>query len=66
MNDIAALQRLDRLIWGMIASTAANVLAAPIVSDFYIEWSSFAARLLASVALVAAGWIPRLAEGPVT
>src|SRR5437667_8712978 len=70
ITDAAAPRRLDRLIWAMVAAVAAIVLAAPAVSGFYIEWPSFAAPVLAALALSAAAWFyrsrrsdPRLASG---
>src|SRR5712691_7271024 len=70
MNDLAALRRLDRLIWTIVAIVAAIVLSAPVVSDFHIDWPSFAGPALAFLALVAGAWFyrdrrsdPRLASG---
>jgi len=70
MNDAAAVQRLDHLIWGLVAMVAAIILAAPFVSNFYIEWNAFAPPIGACLALAAAGWFytrwrpdPRLASG---
>ncbi len=69
-GEALALRRLDRLIWAMVALVAAIVMAAPLASNFYIEWRAFAAPALASAALVAASvfyryWRsdPRLASG---
>jgi membrane-associated phospholipid phosphatase len=69
-GEATALNRLDRLIWAMVAAVALIVLAAPLVSDFRIEWRAFAAPALACAALLAAGWFyrhwrtdPRLASG---
>ena len=59
ITDAAALRRLDRLIWAMVAAVAAIVLAAPVVSGFYIEWPSFAAPVLVALALSAAAWFYR-------
>jgi membrane-associated phospholipid phosphatase len=52
----AAAQRLDHLIWTLVAMVAAIVVAAPSVSNFYIEWPQFAAPISACLALAAAGW----------
>jgi membrane-associated phospholipid phosphatase len=69
-SDAAAAQQLDHLIWGLVAMAAAVILAAPLVSNFYIVWEAFAAPILACLALAAAGWFytrwrpdPRLASG---
>jgi hypothetical protein len=56
MNETAAAGRLDRLIWTIIAIVAAIVLSAPVVSNFYVDWTAFGAPLLACLTLVAAGW----------
>jgi membrane-associated phospholipid phosphatase len=68
--DALVLRRLDRLIWAMVAVVAAIVLAATAVSDFRIEWRTFAAPALACAVLVGGGWFyrrwrsdPRLASG---
>src|SRR5215813_10765389 len=70
MNEAAAAQRLDHLIWTLVAMVAAIVGAAPFMSDFYIVWEAFAPPIGASLALAAAGWFytrrrpdPRLASG---
>src|ERR1700728_2275320 len=52
-------QRLDRLIWAMIAAVAAIVLAAPLLSSFSIKWSTFVSPLLASAVLAAVAWFYR-------
>jgi hypothetical protein len=69
-GDAHALRRLDRLIWGLVAAVAAIVLAAPLVSSFWIEWPAFVAPVLACVLLAAGSWFyrrfrtdPRLASG---
>jgi membrane-associated phospholipid phosphatase len=68
--DALALRRLDRLIWTVIALVAMIVLVAPAVSNFRIEWRTFAAPGLACIVLVSLGWFyrrwrsdPRLASG---
>ncbi|MGH6770604.1 MAG: phosphatase PAP2 family protein [Xanthobacteraceae bacterium] len=69
-SDVAALRRLDHLIWTMIAAVAAIVLAAPLVSSFHIVWPSFGAPVAACLLLVAGAWFygnwrhdPKLASG---
>src|SRR5437660_3557548 len=59
ITDTAALRRLDRLIWAMVAAVAAVVLAAPAVSDFHIAWPTFAAPALGALALAAVAWFYR-------
>lgn len=54
--DVAAIRRLDHLIWTLIAAVAAIVLAAPFVSGFYIAWPSFGAPIVACSLLMAAAW----------
>jgi hypothetical protein len=51
----SAIRRLDRLLWGAIALTAAMVLAAPLVSKFRVAWPTFAAPALTCALLLAAG-----------
>jgi hypothetical protein len=70
MNEIAIVRRLDRLIWVLVASVAAIGLAAPVASNFRIEWGTFATPALACTFLAALGWFygrwrtePRLASG---
>src|SRR4029079_18261186 len=46
-GDARALARLDRLIWTLVATVAAIVLAAPLVSSFYVAWPAFVAPALA-------------------
>jgi hypothetical protein len=65
-----ALRSLDRLIWGSVAAVAAAVLAATLLSDFRLAWSTFAAPALACAILVTGGHFystwrpdPRLASG---
>jgi membrane-associated phospholipid phosphatase len=59
MTESPALRRLDRLIWALIASVAAIVLASPLVSSFFVEWKTFAAPLLAGLTLAGAAWVYR-------
>jgi hypothetical protein len=68
--DAPALRRLDRLIWVLLATIAAIVLAAPAVSDFRIVWHAFIVPAAACAALIAGSWFyrhwrtdPRLASG---
>ena len=70
MNAAVTAQRLDHLIWGIVATVAAIILAAPLVSLFTIEWLTFAAPAGACLVLAAAGFFyarvrpdPRLASG---
>src|SRR5262244_167128 len=70
MNDGVAAQRLDHLIWRIVATVAAIILAAPLVSTFTIEWLTFAAPAGACLVLAAVGFFygrvrpdPRLAAG---
>jgi hypothetical protein len=70
MNEIAVIRRLDRLIWGMVAAVAAIVLAASLVSNFYIVWPAFAVPAATCLALSAGSLFyrrwrndPRLASG---
>lgn len=70
MTESPALRHLDHLIWGLIAAVTAIVLASPLVSGFFIEWKTFAAPLLAVLALTGAACFyrrwrpdPRLASG---
>jgi hypothetical protein len=53
MNDLAAVRRLDRLIWTVLAAVAALVLCAPLVSSFVICWQTFTAPIGASAILLA-------------
>jgi hypothetical protein len=68
--DPDALRRLDRMIWVLVGAVAAIILAAPLVSGFYLEWRAFAAPALATAALSAGAWFyrtrrrdPKLASG---
>jgi membrane-associated phospholipid phosphatase len=55
-SNEAALRRLDRLIWALVAGVAAVVLIAPLVSRFHIVWRTFAPPVSASLVLIALGW----------
>jgi membrane-associated phospholipid phosphatase len=68
--DPDALRRLDRTIWALVAIGAAIVLAAPLVSRFYLQWRAFAPPALATAGLCAGAWFyrnrrrdPKLASG---
>jgi membrane-associated phospholipid phosphatase len=68
--DALALRRLDHLIWAVIALVGAVVLVAPAISNFRIEWRTFAAPGLACLVLASLGWFyrrwrsdPRLSSG---
>jgi hypothetical protein len=50
-----ALNRLDRIIWAMVAIVAIIVLASPLMSDFRIAWKTFAAPAVACAVLAALG-----------
>lgn len=70
MTENAAERRLDHLIWTVVAIVAVIVLAAPFVSNFYIDERSFAGPAGACLALTAAAWFyrrcrhdPRLCSG---
>ena len=65
-----ALRILDRLIWGTVAAVTAAILAAPLIGNFRIAWSTFMAPALACAILVMGGCFysrwridPRLASG---
>jgi hypothetical protein len=65
-----ALRILDRLIWGTVAAVTAAVLAAALMGNFRIAWSTFMAPALACAILVMGGCFysrwrsdPRLASG---
>ncbi len=69
-HQVRTLHRLDRLIWGIVATVAIIVFAAPLLNDFRIAWRTFATPTLACALLLAAGsfyrrWRPdaRLASG---
>src|SRR6202162_1657245 len=53
MSDFAAARRLDRLIWALLATVAAIVLVAPLVSNFSIDCTTLAAPVAASALLLA-------------
>jgi membrane-associated phospholipid phosphatase len=53
-HELAALRRLDRLIWGLVAATGLAVAAACLLGDFRIGWRTFVAPGLACAVLLAA------------
>lgn len=57
--DPNILRRLDRLIWALMAMVAVVLLAAPLVSSFYIEWRSFAPPATVGLALCGLAWFYR-------
>jgi membrane-associated phospholipid phosphatase len=57
--EASVLRRLDRLTWATVALVAAIVLAATAVSDFRIEWRTFAAPALVCAVLAGTGWFYR-------
>jgi hypothetical protein len=59
MSDIARLPQADRLIWTAIAAVAAIVLAATLVSEFRIDWWSFALPAATTPLLAAGSWFYR-------
>jgi membrane-associated phospholipid phosphatase len=59
LPDAAALRRLDRLIWILVAAVAAMVLAAPLLSGFYIDWPTFAAPFGTVLTLCGGAWFYR-------
>jgi hypothetical protein len=68
--DPSTLHRLDRMIWALVGIMAAIVLAAPLVSSFYLEWRAFAPPAMATAGLCAGAWFyrnrrrdPKLASG---
>lgn len=52
-------RRLDHVIWMLVAASAVTVLAAPMLSAFYIDWPTFAAPVAASLALAFGAWFYR-------
>ena len=68
-DDWVVLSRLGRLSWALVAIIAAVVISAPGVSEFSIQWRTFAMPALACSLMQAAGWFywyrredPRLAS----
>ena len=59
MSGTTRLAQADRLIWAAIAAVAAIVFAAPLVSDFRIDWWSFAPPAATTPLLAAAAWFYR-------
>jgi membrane-associated phospholipid phosphatase len=51
--EAVTLRRLDRLIWAVVAAVAMMVLAAPILTRFYIAWRTFAAPAAVCLVLMA-------------
>jgi hypothetical protein len=58
-GEALKLRRLDRLIWALVALTAACVLAAPYVSRFRIAWDTFLGPGIACAILIAGGFVYR-------
>src|SRR5262249_34222292 len=56
ISDVAALRRLDTMIWLVITVVATIVFLSPVVSDFRIAWSSFVSASAASIILMALSW----------
>lgn len=53
-HELAALRRLDRLIWGLVAVTGLVVAAACLLGDFRVGWRSFLTPGLACATLLTA------------
>jgi hypothetical protein len=58
-SEASKLRRIDDLIWAIVAAVAAMVLAAPLASTFFLNWTSFAAPVGACFALVAGSIVYR-------
>jgi hypothetical protein len=58
-DEHAATHGLDQLIWMTVAAVAAIVLMAPAVSDFRLNWSSFALPTATCAALLGGSWFYR-------
>lgn len=58
-GEALALRRLDRLIWALVALTAAIVLTAPRLSTFRIAWETFLGPGLACALLIAGSAVYR-------
>jgi hypothetical protein len=53
--NLEAINRLDRVIWALVAIVALIVLASSLLSDFRIAWNTFAAPAAACAVLFALG-----------
>src|SRR5215207_1755035 len=69
-REDAVERGLEHLLWNIIAVVAAVVLAALLVSNFYLDLTSFAAPIGACLALTTGSWFyrrwrpdPRVAAG---
>ena len=58
-GEALALRRLDRLIWALVALTAAIVLTAPRLSTFRVAWETFLGPGLACALLIAGSAVYR-------
>jgi membrane-associated phospholipid phosphatase len=58
-NERTAAHDLDQFIWMIIAAVAAAVLIAPAISNFRIDWPSFAIPAATCTALLAGSWFYR-------
>lgn len=47
-------QRLDRLIWSLIAAVGTIVFASPLLSDFSVQWITFVVPAFATSILIGA------------
>jgi len=70
MTEFPPRKRLNRLIWGLIVATGVVVLAAPVVSGFFLDWRTFTAPGCAVIVLLGAALFygryrpdPRLSSG---
>jgi membrane-associated phospholipid phosphatase len=55
-REVAALRRLDGVIWGIAAGIAVLIFLVPLFSSFTIVWISFVVPAAVSAALALAGW----------
>ena len=58
-DEIAAVRRVDAMIWAMIAIVAAIILTSATITDFRIVWRSYATICTVSASLLAASWFCR-------
>ncbi len=56
IDEVAALRRLDILIWAVIGLVAATILMSPMVTNFQIVWRSFVLVIASSAMLIAGSW----------
>lgn len=58
-DENAAAHGLDQFIWMIVGAVAATVLIAPAVSNFRLDWSSFAMPAGTCAVLLAGSWFYR-------